>query len=127
MVTFKIIGGKREIVAARSLTSVHRANFRKRREEIEKLRKIEMEKRERELKKKRDNELKEKESLTSKIQQHGLWTTREDVIDGLQSIKSKRGKLEALKLQINFRRKVFGQLHSDKPVFQFSEPPCFLN
>ena len=78
-----------------------------------------MEKRERELKKS-DNELKEKESLTLKIQQHGLWTTREDVIDGLQSIKSKVGKLEALKLQINFRRKVFGQLHSDKLVFQFS-------
>ena len=111
---------ERLLHAARSLTSVYRANFRKRREEIEKLRKIEMEKRERELKKKRDNELKEKESLTLKIQQHGLWTTREDVIDGLQSIKSKRGKLEALKLQINFRRKVFGQLHSDKLVFQFS-------
>ena len=53
-----------------------------------------------------------------------MWTTREDVIDGLQSIKSKKGKLEALKLQINLRRKVFGQLHSDKPVFQFSLNHC---
>ena len=59
---------ERLLQAARSLTSVHRANFRKCREEIEKLRKIEMVKQERELKKKKGNELKEKESLTLKIQ-----------------------------------------------------------
>ena len=35
-------------------------------------------------------------------------------------LKGKKAKQEALKLQINFRRKVLGQSHEDKNVFYFT-------
>lgn len=34
--------------------------------------------------------------------------------------RKKKEKIDALKLQINFRRKVLGQVHADKTIFQFS-------
>ena len=111
---------ERLLQAARTLTSVHRANFRERRKEIEKQRLEAIEKKERELARKKEKELKDKESLTLKIQQIGLWTTYEEVRSGLDKVKSKKAKLEALKLQINFRRKVLNQSHADKVMFQFS-------
>ena len=40
--------------------------------------------------------------------------------DGIKSCTKQKGKKAALKLQINFRRKVLGQTHPDKAVFQFS-------
>ena len=38
----------------------------------------------------------------------------------LERMSSKKAKVDALKLQINFRKKVLGQVHADKSVFQFS-------
>ena len=70
---------ERLLQTARTLTSVHRANFHKRREEIEKRRQEVVEKRRKELLQKKEKELKEKEDLTLKIQQTGLWTTRREV------------------------------------------------
>lgn len=35
-------------------------------------------------------------------------------------MSSKKAKINALKLQINFRKKVLGQTHADKAIFQFS-------
>ena len=46
--------------------------------------------------------------------------THQELLDGLAVIKSAKSKREALKLQINFRRKVLGQHHKDKNVFLFS-------
>jgi E1A/CREB-binding protein len=106
--------------AARSLTSVHKANFRKRREEMKKKRLEVQEERVREKQRKRENELKEKEALTRKIAPMGLWTTTVEVERGLKVFRKKKEKQEALKLQINFRRKVLGQAHADKSVFFFS-------
>ena len=63
---------ERLLQAARTMTAVHRTNFRMRREEIEARRIEAMEKRERELQKKKARELKEKEDLTKKVQQIGL-------------------------------------------------------
>ncbi len=79
-----------------------------------------VEKRRKELLQKKEKELKEKEDLTLKIQQTGLWTTRREVKEKLDQIKCKKDKLSVLKSQLNFRRKVLNQSHTDKFVFQFS-------
>ena len=110
----------RLIKAARTLTSVHRANFTKRREEIERQRREAVERKERELQRKKEKELREKEVLTLKVQSIGLWTARSEVRQHLCEIKCKKDKISALKTQINFRKKVLNQSHSDKLVFQFS-------
>ena len=62
----------------------------------------------------------EKEKLTKEIEAFGLWTSKAKVEDGIKSCTKQKGKKAALKLQINFRRKVLGQTHPDKAVFQFS-------
>ena len=104
---------ERLIEAARSMTSYHRKIFRKRREDIEAKRIKAIGEKERELKKKVAKELKLKEDLTLQIQQFGLWTSYEDMENGLSQLSTKKGKVAALKLQINFRRKVLGQVHAD--------------
>ena len=38
----------------------------------------------------------------------------------LDKLSTKKAKLEALKLQINFRNKVLNQSHAEEEVFQFS-------
>ena len=106
--------------AARKLTSTQRAIFHKRREEIEEKRLKALEIKERELARKKEKELKSKEELTLKIQQIGLWTSADDVKAGLEMMSSRKAKTEALKLQLNFRKKVLNQSHVDKAVFQFS-------
>ena len=74
-----------------------------------------------EIKRKSEKELKVKEELTKKLQKlGGLWTTEKEIEDGLREMKTTKAKLNALKLQISFRKKVLGQLYSDKVVFQFS-------
>ena len=74
---------------------------------------------ERELFNKKEKELKEIE-MTLKIQKYGLWTTRLEVEQHLRELKSKKARVDTLKLQINFRRKVLNQTHAEKQVFQFS-------
>lgn len=111
---------KRLFHAARTMTSLHRKNFAKRREEIVTRRMEAIARRERELLKKRTNELKKKEELTLRIQRIGLWTSRKDMQDCLDGMSTKKAKIDALKVQINFRRKVLGQTHADKAIFQFS-------
>jgi len=111
---------KRLLHAARTLTSVHRANFRKRREEIELKRKEALLQKERERVRKQEKEIKEKEELTKKISFVGLWTTKDEVLAGLDSIMTKKAKKDALKLQISFRKKVLCQTSDDQTIFQFS-------
>ena len=43
-----------------------------------------------------------------------------EVIRGLDAVSKRSDKLKLLKLQINFRRKVLCQTHSDPSVFRFS-------
>ena len=64
--------------------------------------------------------MKEKEKLTKGIQKTGLWTSRTEVEDGLDEFVKSTKKKEALKLQINFRKKVLGQNHPNKSIFKFS-------
>ena len=61
----------------------------------------------------------EKEKLTSGIVKHGLWQTCESVDNNLKTYKSVTAKLQALKLQLQFRRTVLGQ-PGDKLLFQMS-------
>ena len=46
--------------------------------------------------------------------------TNEDIEDSLKNMVTRKEKENALKLQINFRKKVLKQNHNDKSVFQFS-------
>ena len=107
--------------ASRNLTAVQRSTFRKRREEIEAKRAKAIEVKEKEMVAKKEKELKMKEDLTKGIQQIGLWTSPEDIEAGLASMSSKKAKVSALKLQLNFRRKVLNQTHDDPTIFQFSK------
>ena len=53
-----------------------------------------------------------------------MWTSPEEIENNLKKLSS---KIDALKLQINFRKKVLGQTHPDKSIFQFSvnhKPHC---
>ena len=92
--------------AACTMTSVHRANFQKRRVEIERRRKEQQERKEKErlLKEKKAMEKKameEKENLTKKISRVGLWTSEAEVREGLDALARANEKKDALKLQQN--------------------------
>ena len=47
----------------------------------------------------------------------GLWQSREQVDEKLGAIKTKKDKVKALKVQLDFRKKVLEQSHSDKDIF----------
>ena len=111
---------KRLLHAARTLTPVHRANFRKRREDIELKRKEVLLHKERERVRKKEKEIKEKEELTKKISFVGLWMTKHEALAGLDKIVGKKAKKDALKLQISFCKKVLGQTSDDQTLFEFS-------
>ena len=51
----------------------------------------------------------------------GLWTSRAEVEDGLEQLVRNTKKVEALKLQINFRNKVLGPTHPNKDLLSFHE------
>ena len=61
----------------------------------------------------------EKERLTSEIIIHGLWQTSECVDTKLPTYHTSTAKLNALKIQLQFRRNVLGQL-GNKTLFQMS-------
>lgn len=64
--------------------------------------------------------VKEKEKLTKEIQKFGLWTSRDEIEDGIEVFVKQAKKKEVLKLQINFRRKFLGQTYTNNDVFKFS-------
>ena len=66
-------------------------------------------------------ELEEKERLTNEITKSGLWTSRTHIREGLAAVSKKTEKVHLLKLQIEFRRKVLHQTHSDSSLFKFSQ------
>ena len=63
----------------------------------------------------------EKEHLAQGIVQCGLLQSPDEIVHCLAKEKTKSAKVKALKAQINFRRKVLEQTHSDKDVFVFSK------
>ena len=73
------------------------------------------------LQKSQEKCLRQKEHLTQDIVECGLWQSPDEIVHGLAKQKTKSAKVKALKAQINFRRKVLEQTHSDKDVFVFSK------
>ena len=106
--------------AARTLAPSLRMKFKARRQEIESKRQEDLKKRAEAIARKELKAVKEKEKLTKGIQKTGLWTSRTEVEDGLDEFVKSTKKKEALKLQINFRKKVLGQNHPNKSIFKFS-------
>ena len=105
MIGNKIIGEKRLIHAGHTLTSVHRANFCKCREDTEQKRKETLLEKERERTRRKKKEVK-KEELTKIINLVRHWTTKDEVLAGLGNLVTKKAKKDALKLQISFHKKV---------------------
>ena len=106
--------------AARILSPIQKSRFNERREEIRIKRQDTLCKKEEEHARKVEREMKLKENLTKKIQAMGLWTNKTEMEEGLRGMKTVKIKREALKLQINFRKKVLQQSHTDKSLFVFS-------
>lgn len=52
---------------------------------------------------------------------YGLWQTEQQVKEGLLKLKSKTSKLQALKAQLDFRKKVLEQGHIDNHIFCLSK------
>lgn len=59
----------------------------------------------------------EKEGLVQEIVKYGLWQSKQQVSEQLLKLKTKKEKVAALKLQLDFRKKVLEQKHVDKSVF----------
>ena len=70
--------------------------------------------------KKRVKERKEREISLKRSFRWGLWQTVYQIEAGLMKLKSKISKLNALKTQLNFRKKILQQTHPSKTIFQFS-------
>ena len=56
--------------------------------------------------------LKEKEELVQMILRYGLWQSKHQVQEELLKLKSKKEKVAALKLQLDFCKKVLEQKHT---------------
>jgi hypothetical protein len=89
--------------------------------EIEKRREESLAKKQEALAKREAKIIQEREKLTKEIEKISLWLTRVDVEDSLERLTKISDKKQALKLQINFRRKVLCQSYHDSSVFKFSQ------
>ena len=58
--------------------------------------------------------MKEKEELVQMIIRYGLWQSKHQIQEELLKLKSKKEKVTALKLQLDFHKKVLEQKHADK-------------
>ena len=103
----------------RILSPIQRSRFNEWGEEIRIKRQDTLRKKEEEHPRKVEREMK-LENFTKKIQAMGLWTNKTEMEEGLRGMKTVKIKREALKLQINFRKKVLQQSHTDKSLFVFS-------
>ena len=65
----------------------------------------------------RQKKLQEKERLTENILMYGLWQSKEQVNEQLSKLKTKKEKVKALKAQLDFRKKVLEQTHTEKDIF----------
>ena len=61
--------------------------------------------------------LKEKEELAQEIMKYGLWQSKDQVQEEISKLRTKKEKIAALKLQLDFRKKVLEQKHADKALF----------
>ena len=106
--------------AARKLGPKFKQKYKIRKEEIQKHRRNIMEERERERLNKKKKEEKRRKDLVDEIMMIGLWQSADEVEKELSKVKSAGQKIKRLKTQINFRKHVLLQEHSNKHLFKFS-------
>ena len=64
--------------------------------------------------------MQEKEKLTETMMIYGLWQNEKQMEAGLMKLKTKTDKFQALKVQLDFRKKVLQQNPDDRGIFCFS-------
>ena len=106
---------------AREVAPEYKRLYNERRKKLQEERIQLLKAKQKELQKSQERSLHQKESLTKDIVQCGLWQSPDEIFHGLAKHKTKSAKVKALKAQINFRRKVLQQTHSDKDLFVFSK------
>ena len=68
-----------------------------------------------------EKRVQEKEKLTQTMMIYGLWQNEQQMQAGLMKLKTKTSKFQALKAQLDFRKKVLEQNPADKSVFCLSK------
>ena len=115
------------IMNAQKDVKLMRQKYKERREEILEARRENLERERLEKERKEKARVEESEKLCRKVEAHGgLWCSEEAVEEGLKKLTTgKRGdnklQLEAIKDQINFRKKVLQQSFESPKVTSFSQ------
>lgn len=69
----------------------------------------------------RREKLRKQELYTTNILKHGLWQSENHIDNMVLSYVKKSDKIEALKVQLKFRKEVLNQIPDDKSVFNFTK------
>ena len=104
---------------ARELSPSMYQIFRLRRRDMISARAAALQRKQKELAEKRKKAMEKKEELSADIAKDGLWQTQQDIESGLQSCPSESSRIQKLKTQLNFRKKVLCQ-DADSSLFAFS-------
>ena len=114
----KMVKEREEIMRqARSITPEFKRLYRNRRQKLLEERAKLLQAKRLQLERLQAKKLKEKEELVQMILRYGLWQSKRQVQEELLKLKSKKEKVAALKLQLDFRKKVLEQKHADKTLF----------
>ena len=108
------------LTSSRKRVHTLRGNFLHKLAEFSERRKENLQQKQERLSKLRQKQFEKKEDLTKNIMYYGLWQSPAEIDEKLSTIKTQKEKLEALKVQINFRKSVLEQPVSDKHLLQFS-------
>ena len=96
------------------------AKFAQRKKELKEAMIKKLEDKAREIKEKEERRLKLKEKMTSDICYYRLWQSDSDIDKFLSEISTETERKKALKVQLNFRKKVLKQASPEKDTYLFS-------
>lgn len=96
--------------AARSLAPSIRLKFRARQEELRDKQLASVARKQKELAKREQKAIAEKERISKEISEVGFWTTSQEVDSSLAKLSGVAVQRKVLKLQLQFRQKVMGQV-----------------
>ena len=114
----KTVKEREEIMRqARSITPEFKRLYRNRRQKLLEERAKLLQAKRLQLERLQAKKLKKKEKLVQMILRYGLWQSKRQVQEELLKLKSKKEKVAALKLQLDFHKKVIEQKHADKTLF----------
>ena len=94
--------------------------YQERRRDIKNQRSENLLKKREEEEKRKARQMKEKEMIVNDILYYGLYQNKDQLETGINNIKSKTEKVDALKAQLRFRQQILKQ-HVDPVYFRFSE------